>query len=56
VGVPHELAELINLASGLVQLVAAGIGLITAVAVRRRIRDPRRGDDAGNKRDSDLPG
>jgi hypothetical protein len=56
VGVPHELAELVDLASGLVQLAAATVGLVTALAFRRRIRDPRRGDGPGGKRDNETPG
>jgi hypothetical protein len=56
VGILHELAELLNLLSGLVQLATAGLGLATALALRRRVRDSRPGDGPGTNRDDDLPG
>ncbi|WP_165945815.1 hypothetical protein [Micromonospora sp. KC606] len=52
-GIPHELAELVNLANSLVQLVAASVGLAAALAVRRRMRDSRQNDDG--RRDNGMP-
>jgi hypothetical protein len=56
VGVTHELAEIVDLAGGLVQLAAAGVGLAAALALRRQVPGRRRGDDPGSKPDDDPRG
>jgi hypothetical protein len=44
VGYYHELAKLLDLMSGVVELIAAAIALATALALRRRISEVRRSE------------
>jgi hypothetical protein len=56
VGVTHELAEIVDLAGGLVQLAAAGVGLAAALALRRQVPGRRQRDDPGRRPDDDPRG